>query len=68
MLIVLGLDSFVYFIIQYRFIYNEFNKHEQCFVNGYLYAIIIALGFICICLIIVVTLAQHKIMRTNVIV
>lgn len=63
MLIVLGLASLVYSIIQYRLVYNDFLKHEQYFINEYLDTILIVLGFIGICLIIVGTLTLYKIMK-----
>jgi len=65
MLIVLGITSVVYSIIQYRLIYNNFWKREQYFINGYLDTILIVFSFVGICLIIVGTLVLHKIMRKN---
>lgn len=59
----LGITSVVYSIIKYRLIYNNFWKHEQYFVNGYLDTILIVLGFVGICLIIIGTLALRKIIR-----
>lgn len=53
----------VYSIIQYRLIYNNFWKHEQYFINGYLDTILIVLGFVGLCLIIVGTLVFRKTIR-----
>lgn len=62
-LIVLGIASLVYSIIQYRLIYNNFWKHEQYFINWYLDTILIALGFVGIFLIIVGSLVFRKTIR-----
>ena len=63
MLIVIGIASVVYSVIQYTLIYNDFWKNEQYFINGNLDTILIFLGFIGICLIIVETLALYKIIK-----
>lgn len=62
-LIVLGIASLVYSIIQYRLIYNNFWKHEQYFINGYLDTILIALGSVGVFLIIVGALVFRKTLR-----
>ena len=63
MLIVIGIASVVYSVIQYTLIYSDFWKNQQYFINGNLDTILIFLGFIGICLIIVETLALYKIIK-----
>lgn len=63
MLILLGIASIVYSVIQYRIIYNDFWKHEMYFINGYLDTILIVLRWVGICLIMVGALGLRKILK-----